>query len=104
MGAGATYYFPDYILDLDALLTHLNLECPFIAGHSMGASIGLYFAGAFPERVRALLLLDGIGPSAEQPDKSAKRMRDWVRAVRRTEKASSGGLSSLDDVADRNFI
>ena len=101
LGKGATYYFPDYILDLDALITHLGLHDAFIAGHSMGASIGLYFAGAFPERVRALLLLDGIGPTAEDPAKSAKRMRDWVKAVRRTEKASSGGLDSLDDVADR---
>ena len=101
VGAGATYYFPDYILDLDALFTHLQTESAFIGGHSMGASIGLYFAGAFPERVRALLLLDGIGPSAEDPSKSAKRMRDWVRAVRRTERASSGGLGSVDDIADR---
>ena len=101
LGDGSTYYFPDYMLDLDALYEHLGLEDAFVAGHSMGASIGLYFAGAFPERVRALLLLDGIGPSAESPAKSAKMMRDWVRAVRRTEKASSGGFATLGEIADR---
>jgi pimeloyl-ACP methyl ester carboxylesterase len=101
MGPGATYYFPDYLLDLEALFVHLGLERAFLAGHSMGASIALYMAGSFPERVRSLLLLDGIGPQAGDAGKSAKQLRDWVRAVRRQEQASSGGFATLGEIADR---
>src|SRR5262245_57716462 len=35
-----SYWFPDYIADLDALLTHYQPESPaYIVGHSMGGNV-----------------------------------------------------------------
>ena len=45
--------------DLAALLDGLNLKCAVIAGHSLGAHIGLAFAVMFPRRVSRLVLVDG---------------------------------------------
>ena len=41
---------------LPELLGRLGIESPVLIGHSDGASIALIFAGAFPDRVRALVL------------------------------------------------
>ena len=45
--------------DLGALLDHFDLPSALIMGHSLGASIGLYFAAHFPKRVKKLILVDG---------------------------------------------
>lgn len=49
----------DLCVDLDHLLTHLNLEKGIFAGHSMGVQVILQFFGMFPERVRALIPMCG---------------------------------------------
>lgn len=41
---------------LPELLRQFELEWPVLLGHSDGASIALIYAGAFPERLRALIL------------------------------------------------
>src|ERR671916_258163 len=55
--------------DVVRVLDHLGLEGATIAGHSMGAFIGLKTALAYPDRVRALVLLDGGCPRTEPPPK-----------------------------------
>ncbi len=51
--------------DVIRILDHLGLERAVIAGHSMGAFVALQTALTFPNRVRALALLDGGWPRAE---------------------------------------
>ena len=53
--------------DVVRVLDHLGLEEATIAGHSMGAFVGLKTALAYPDRVRALVLLDGGWPRTEIP-------------------------------------
>jgi pimeloyl-ACP methyl ester carboxylesterase len=53
--------------DVVRVLDHLGLEEATIAGHSMGAFVGLKTALAYPDRVRALVLLDGGWPRTEVP-------------------------------------
>ena len=53
--------------DLLRVLDHLGLENATIAGHSMGAFVALRAALTYPDRVRALVLLDGGWPRVEVP-------------------------------------
>ena len=53
--------------DVIRVLDHLELEDAKIAGHSMGAFVALRAALAYPDRVRALVLLDGGWPRTEIP-------------------------------------
>lgn len=103
IGPGGYYHFPDYLLDLHRLIEHLKLESAIIAGHSMGASIACYFAGAYPDRTRALALLDGIGPAAVPAERSPALLRRWVNDVRLSEArgATLETMESLDEVARR---
>lgn len=51
--------------DVVRVLDHLGLEDAVLVGHSMGAFVGLQVALSNPERVRALVLLDGGWPRSE---------------------------------------
>ncbi|MGM0575450.1 MAG: alpha/beta fold hydrolase [Myxococcota bacterium] len=102
VGAGGYYHFPDYVLDLDGLYRHLGVDQAVLVGHSMGGSIAGYFAGTFPERVRALALLDGIGPTSSLPlERHPDRMARWVHDVRHREGHAARGAESLDAMARR---
>jgi len=54
-----------FLDDLERLRRHLGLEKLRLIGHSWGATLGLLYAGRFPQRVDRLVLI-GMGPvSAE---------------------------------------
>ncbi len=102
VGPGGYYHFADYVLDLDGLYRHLGVETAIMAGHSMGAAVAAYFAGAYPERVRGLILLDAIGPpGGTDPAGAPARWRRWIDDVRRRENHVEKGAPSLDAVAAR---
>lgn len=78
---GQTYWFPDYLADLDRIAEHYSPQAPLrLVAHSMGAQIASLYAGARPERVSDLVLLDGLflpdAPLATAP----RLMRDWLAA------------------------
>ena len=61
------YGLEAHAADVIRVLDHLGLEEATVAGHSMGAFVALKTALAYPDRVRALILLDGGWPRLEAP-------------------------------------
>jgi pimeloyl-ACP methyl ester carboxylesterase len=59
---GSHYAFPEYVADLDGLWDRLGGAPALLIGHSMGGTIACLYASLRPERVRGLLLADGLGP------------------------------------------
>lgn len=91
VGTGGYYHFPDYVLDLCAVMDVIGEPGgpkPILAGHSMGASVAVYYAGAFPENIRGLVLIDGMGPQSGDTGQAPERLRQWAAAVqsRRSER------------------
>jgi len=80
--AGGYYYFPDYVSDLAGILgseaAGVKGAPLFVIGHSMGATVVTYLAGAFPDRVTKLALIDGVGPPDNAPSLAPTRMRRWI--------------------------
>lgn len=101
LGPGGYYHFPDYVLDLAALIDRLGVGEVALAGHSMGASIAVYYAGAFPERVRALALLDGIGPAHVPAESGPTYLRRWVHDVGLARQRDEAPMADLERVAAR---
>ncbi|AKJ98351.1 MULTISPECIES: alpha/beta hydrolase [Pseudomonas] len=72
--AGAGYALWDYAHDVLHVAEQLGLKRFALLGHSMGAIVSLVLAGALPERVTHLGLIDGVIPPTAQGDGAAERM------------------------------
>ena len=83
--------------DVVRVLDHLGLEEATIAGHSMGAFIGLKTALAYPDRVRALVLLDGGWPRTEAPSQE-EMTEEQQREVEAIREGLARAFSRLDMV------
>lgn len=90
-----TFWFPDYLADLDCLLDVYSPAQPvLLAGHSMGANIGGLFAGALPGRVAAFVNVEGFGLPDSDPAEAPARYREWIERGR-----GEPAFSSYDDYA-----
>jgi pimeloyl-ACP methyl ester carboxylesterase len=81
-GPADSYWFPDYMADLDRLLAHFEPERPVaLIGHSMGGNIASMYAGVRPERVAHLINLEGFGMSRSEPGKAPERYAKWLHQL-----------------------
>jgi len=78
-----SYWFPDYLGDLDALLDTLSPHAPVdLIGHSMGGNVVMAYAGIRPARVRRVVNLEGWGLPRSQPAQWPGRMAQWLDELR----------------------
>jgi lipase len=76
------YSLEAHAADVVRVLDHLGLRSVVLAGHSMGGFVALKTALMFPERVRALVLLDGGWPRVEsKPEESTEEERQEAAAL-----------------------
>lgn len=81
---GSYYHFADYVFDVADVIEALSPDEPVdLVGHSMGGTVATLFTGSFPDRVRRLANLEGLGPPNTPPEIGADRMRHWIDQVRR---------------------
>jgi len=69
------YAIEDYLLDLAELLDHLAIPRAALIGHSLGGNVALRFAGLFPDKVTALIAIEGLGPAPDQALRDDRRDR-----------------------------
>ena len=78
----SSYWFPDYLADLHALLQLVSPEERVrLVGHSMGANVASLYAGIFPERVQAFVNVEGFGLPDSNPADAASHYRSWIEAA-----------------------
>ena len=94
------YWFADYVADLEALLdVFAPGESVNLVGHSLGGNIVMQYAGLRPQRVRAVVSLEGFGIPTEAPDNAPKKFARWLDALANPPEFKP--YASLDAVADR---
>ncbi|WP_288379639.1 alpha/beta fold hydrolase [uncultured Massilia sp.] len=97
---GDTYWFPDYLADLEAVLDHYAPGEPVnLLGHSMGGNIVSLYAGIRPARIARLINLEGFGLPATRPSQAPGRYAKWLDELRA--KPEMRGYASLEEVAAR---
>ena len=84
---GASYNEVNYIYDIAQLVHQKEMAPVTIIAHSLGGSIGLLDAGVFPETVRRIVAIEGLGPSPQMRERLRgvaieQRLRDWITARR----------------------
>ncbi len=89
-----TYWFPDYLGDLDALLDALYPQGPIdLLGHSMGGNVAMAYAGVRPDRIRRLINLEGFGMPRTWPQQAPARLTRWLDELKTPQ-----GLRDYDSV------
>lgn len=78
---GATHQFTDHVADVEALVRHLSLTSFHLVGHSLGGSVALCYAAARPELVKSLTLIESLGTSGGDAQRSVDRLKDYVEGL-----------------------
>ncbi len=81
VGAGGYYHFYDYFDDMRTLLDHLQWSEFGVLGHSMGGSVATGLTAMMPERVHALVLMEGMGPPFAEVNGLPGRLARWSAAL-----------------------
>jgi pimeloyl-ACP methyl ester carboxylesterase len=100
------YGIDGFIYDLSQLIHQQSLAPVTLVAHSMGGNIALRYTGVFPETVRRLVAIEGLGPSptmeAEMAKKSiAERVQGWVGAQRKLAGRMPRRYKSLEEAYAR---
>ncbi len=94
-----SYWFPDYLGDLDALLDQLYPDQAIdLVGHSMGGNVVMMYAGSRPERIRHLVNLEGFGMAATRPAQAPTRMAQWLDELK-AQRVGDNTLKTYPDAA-----
>ena len=101
VGAGGSYHFYDYFLDIANLLDLLGTAPVSLVGHSMGANVAAGVAGTLPERVRRVALVEGLGLPDNVPVAAPDRIRRWLEGTARWQAREARPLASVDQAAAR---
>lgn len=112
-GHGDSQWSPDghysmaaYIYDLAQLIHQQRLAPVTLVAHSLGGNIALRYAGIYPEAVRKLVAIEGLGPSPKLLAERAKlgideRVRRWIDEQRDLARRTPRRYASIDEACAR---
>lgn len=103
---GGAYNELNYVYDIAQLVLQKKMKPVTIIAHSLGGSIGLLYAGIYPETVAKIVAIEGLGPSPEMLERmNAMPVAERVRSRFETRRASAGRAprkyASLDEALAR---
>jgi pimeloyl-ACP methyl ester carboxylesterase len=100
------YQASDMVYDVAQLVHQLDLAPVTIVAHSLGGNVCLRYAGIYPELVRKLVAIEGLGPSpamlarmAAKP--YAERVREWIEKKRSSAARSPRKYATIEDALAR---
>ncbi len=79
--AGAGYNIWDYAHDVLQVAEQFGWQRFSLLGHSMGAIVSVLLAGALPERVERLALIDGVIPYTGEADTAPQKLGAALKAM-----------------------
>ncbi|QXH49852.1 alpha/beta hydrolase [Pseudomonas fakonensis] len=94
---GAGYALADYAHDVLRVAEQLGWQRFGLLGHSLGAIISVQLAGALPDRVSHLALIDGVIPPTGAEQDAAERLGMALQAQLRLDGKRKTVYTSLDE-------
>lgn len=79
--AGASYNIWDYAYDVLQTAEQFGWKRFSLLGHSMGAIVSVMLAGAMPERIDRLALIDGVIPYTGEADTAPQKLGESLQAL-----------------------
>lgn len=103
-----TGYYPmtSYIYDFAQLVHQLELAPVTIVAHSLGGNIAMRYTGLYPENVRKLVAIEGLGLSPQRVAERAKtphyeHRRKWISDKREASARLPKRYDSYEDALNR---
>lgn len=101
-----SYEMSAFVYDMAQLIHQLGLAPVSIIAHSMGGNIATRYAGIFPENVRKLVNIEGLGLSPKmQAERDAigiqKRFRQWIEDKRNAAGRTPKRYPTIEAAYDR---
>ena len=103
---GGHYTLSEFVLDLSRLIDCLEARQVTLIGHSLGGAVCIQYAAVYPERVRQLVAIEGLGPPPSMADRLAarpawQRIADWIAQVREFSARLPRRYPSIDAAVQR---
>ncbi|WP_394730132.1 alpha/beta fold hydrolase [Altererythrobacter sp. GH1-8] len=100
------YRVNDMVYDLAQLVHQLGVGPVTIVSHSMGGNVALRYAGVFPDMVKKIVAIEGLGPSPErQAELRAtpypERFAEWIGKKRSASGRIPRKYQSIEDAFAR---
>ena len=101
------YHIWDGVPDVIGVLDALGWDQAILLGHSMGAAVATLVGSAYPDRIRELWLLEGLGPwtypDVEAPE-SLRVATDRLQRVRERQKPVYASIDAAIDARVRGGV
>ena len=100
------YSTNSYVYDLAQLVHQLELAPVTIVAHSLGGNVATRFAGLYPEKVRKLVAIEGLGPSPKVQEEQEKtpwyeRRTQWIDKKREASSRQIRKYDTFETALDR---
>ena len=98
---GSQYSLPEFVLDVAMLGRELNRNPLTVIGHSLGGAVALEYTGVFPQFVKKVVAVEGLGPPVREPVAASSRMRSWIGQMQEFDGRKPRRYPSLGDGTQR---
>ena len=103
---GGSYMQLDYVYDIAQLLQQKDMIPVTIIGHSLGGAISLLYTSIYPDNVKRVVSIEGMGPSPSMQAKLLSkpiggRIRDWMGELRKLSGRMARRYPTLEDAFQR---
>ena len=103
---GGSYTMPEYAYDIAHLVDQKNMAPVTILSHSLGGMISLQYAGLYPDKVKSIIAIEGLGVSPLIMAKSAgksinEKLIGWADELRKVSGRTPRRYASLEDAFKR---
>ena len=98
---GSQYSLPEFVLDVAMLGRELNRNPLTVIGHSLGGAVALEYTGVFPQFVKKVVAVEGLGPPMREPVAASSRMRSWIGQMQEFDTRKPRRYASLEAATKR---
>lgn len=93
---GAGYNIWDYAYDILQTAEQFGWQRFSLLGHSLGGIVSVLLAGAMPERIERLALIDGVIPYTGEAESAPQKLGEALRALLAVERKRKPVYASFD--------
>ena len=103
---GGSYNQMDYVYDIAQLLNQKEMSDVTVIGHSLGGSISLMYTSLYPDRVKKLVSIEGMGPPPSMLEERVNKPMDerihfWMDDLRKLSGRQVRRYPNLEDAFQR---